>query len=126
MAATYNLRTDLVWPADLELPGRPPAIVYMDMFPYINLADYAAGRNNPAGYDVLLPAARRARSEGRAIFPLSTSHVVELCDVGDVSNSSTATCGVGPNGNRPALFTKTSTWPARFVAAAANVRTLSM
>ncbi len=55
----------------------------MDMFPYINLADFAAGTNNPPGYDVLLPAARRARSEGRAIFPLSTSHVVELCDVGD-------------------------------------------
>jgi hypothetical protein len=55
----------------------------MDMFLFINLADFAAGRNNPSGYDMLLPAARRARSEGRAVFPLSTSHVVELCDIGD-------------------------------------------
>jgi hypothetical protein len=73
MAITYQLRNDVLWPGDLQLPGRPPAIVYMDMFSFINLADFAAGRNNPAGYDVLLPATRRARSEGRALFPtLST------------------------------------------------------
>jgi hypothetical protein len=83
VAATYQLRTDLLWPGDLQLPDRPPAIVYMDMFPFINLADFAAGRDNPAGYDVLLPAARRAGGEGRAVFPLSTSHVIELCDIGD-------------------------------------------
>jgi hypothetical protein len=81
MATTYQLRTDVLWPGDLQLPDRPPAIVYMDTFPFINLADFAAGRNNPAGYEVLLPAARRARSEGRAVFPLSTSHVIELCDI---------------------------------------------
>jgi hypothetical protein len=83
MAATYDLRADLLWPKDLELPCRPPAIVYMDMFAYINLSDFVAGRNNPAGYEVLLPSARRARRDGRAIFPLSTSHVVELCDIGN-------------------------------------------
>ena len=83
MATTYQLRTDLLWPGGLQLPNRPPAIIYMDMFAYINLSDFAAGRNNPAGYDVLLPSVRRARERGRAVFLLSTSHVVELCDIRD-------------------------------------------
>jgi hypothetical protein len=84
MATTYQLRRDVLWPGDLQLPERPPAIAYLDTFGFINLADFATGRNNPAGYDVLLPAARRARNEGRAVFPLSSSHVIELCDIGDV------------------------------------------
>lgn len=81
MGTTYQIRADILWPTDLHVPSRPPAIVYMDMFAYINLSDCATGRNNPTGYDVLLPAVRRARNDGRAVFPLSTSHVIELCDI---------------------------------------------
>ena len=54
------------------------------MLGFINLAEVAAGRNAATGYDVLLPAARRARTEGRALFPLSTTHVIELYDIADM------------------------------------------
>jgi hypothetical protein len=84
MATTYQVRSDVIWPSDLELPDRAPAMVYLDMLGFINLAQVAAGKATAPGYDVLLPAARRARDEGRALFPLSSTHVAELCDVGDV------------------------------------------
>lgn len=83
MATTYQLSNDVIWPSDLQLPTRPPALVYLDMLGFINLAEVAVGRNAATGYDVLLPAARRARTEGRALFPLSTTHVIELMDIAD-------------------------------------------
>lgn len=85
MATTYEVNSDVIWPDDLQLPHRPPALVYLDMLGYINLGEFAAGKPPATGYDVLLPAARRARSEGRALFPLSSTHVIELYDIGDVA-----------------------------------------
>ena len=84
MANTYQLSNDIIWPADLVLPARPPALVYLDMLGFINLAEVAVGKTAAAGYDVLLPAALRAQREGRALFPLSSTHVVELYDIADV------------------------------------------
>lgn len=84
MATTYQLRGDILWPGDLLLPARPPALVYLDMLGFINLAEVAVGNTAPAGYDVLLEACRRARSNGRALFPLSSTHVTELLDIADV------------------------------------------
>lgn len=84
MATTYPVRRDVIWPGDLGLPDRPPALVYLDMLGFINLAELAAGKSVAPGYDALLAAARRARNERRALFPLSSTHVMELCDIGDV------------------------------------------
>ena len=84
MATTYQLRGDILWPGDLLLPARPPKLVYLDMLGFINLAEVAAGNGASAGYDVLLEACRRARGEGRALFPLSSTHVLELYDIADV------------------------------------------
>ena len=74
MATTYQLSNDIIWPDDLEQPARPPALVYLDMLGFINLAEVAVGKTAAAGYDVLLPAALRARREGRVCFscPLHT------------------------------------------------------
>jgi hypothetical protein len=84
MATTYQVRSDVIWPGDLELPNRPPALVYLDMLGFINLAQVAVGEAAAPGYGRLLPAARRARDEGRALFPLFSTHVIELGGVGDV------------------------------------------
>jgi hypothetical protein len=83
MATTYQVSSDVIWPGDLELPDRPPALVYLDMLGFINLAELAAGKSAASGYEALLTAARRARNERRALFPLSSTHVIELCDIGD-------------------------------------------
>lgn len=85
MATTYDVNSAVIWPNDLQLPHRPPALVYLDMLGYINLGECAAGKPAAAGYDVLLRAVRRARSEGRALFPLSSTHVIEIYEIGDVA-----------------------------------------
>ncbi|MGB9222769.1 hypothetical protein [Mycobacterium sp.] len=67
----------------MVLPDRPPALVYLDLFVYIKMAEVEAGMARP-GYAELLDACRRARAERRALFPLSSTHVLELCDIASV------------------------------------------
>jgi len=81
---TYEIRSGVIWPRDLLQPSRPPKLVYLDMLGCINLAKVAAGNAAPAWYDRLLEACRRARRDGHALFPLSSTHVIELCDIESV------------------------------------------
>jgi hypothetical protein len=75
---------DIVWPPRILQPSRPPALVYLDLNHYIYLARAAAGDATvPSGYGSLLEAARRARGDGRAIFPLSATHYVEMSGIRD-------------------------------------------
>ena len=83
MSATYEIRNDIIWPRDLLSPTRPPALVYLDMFVYINLAKVAVG-TAPPGYDDLRDACRRSRTNGRALFPLSSTHILEIYDIGSI------------------------------------------
>jgi len=65
-------------------PARPPALVYLDLNHYINFARTAAGDATvPAGYDELLGPCRDARQDGRALFPLSAAHYVEMSKILD-------------------------------------------
>lgn len=74
----------IVWPVRVRQPGRPPALVYLDLNRYINFARIAAGDATvPAGYDELLGACRNARQDGRALFPLSAAHYVEMSKILD-------------------------------------------
>ena len=86
--ATYQIRNDIIWSSDLLVPSRPPALVYLDMFAFINLADATAGRPQ-TGYDELLEACRRSRENGKALFPLSSTHVLEVLDIGDIERRKT-------------------------------------
>lgn len=52
-------------------------LVYLDLNHYIGLAKAARGTNPGSGYTELLEAAARAASQNRAIFPLSTQHLLE-------------------------------------------------
>jgi hypothetical protein len=75
---------DVVWPPRILRPPRPPALVYLDLNHYIYLARAAAGDASvPSGYGALLEAARRAMGDGRAIFPLSATHYVEMSGIRD-------------------------------------------
>ncbi|WP_100509736.1 hypothetical protein [Mycobacteroides abscessus] len=73
-----TIRDDVVWPPGLNLPSRPPAVVYLDLNHYINMAKAIAGRDVPAGYAELLASARRAAADGRAVFVLSSTHLMEV------------------------------------------------
>ena len=85
VANTYQIRSDVIWPPGLSLPPRPPRLVYLDMLAFINLAKVAIGTGTaPAGYDDLLAACRRARADGHALFPLSSTHIMEIYEIGKI------------------------------------------
>jgi hypothetical protein len=73
----------IVWPPRVVQPARPPALVYLDLNHYINLARTAAGLTAPDGYDSLLRAATAAKQQDRALFPLSGTHYVEMSGIQD-------------------------------------------
>lgn len=77
----YVVRSDVVWPSGLVQPARPPAVIYLDLNHYINLAKVPIG-TAPEGYAELLEACRTTRADGRAIFPLSSTHCVEISNIG--------------------------------------------
>lgn len=83
MVSTYAIRDDVIWPTDLALPTRPPRLVYLDMLVFINLAKVPVG-TSPPGYGPLLEACQRAHDDGRALFPLSSTHVMEVLNIRSV------------------------------------------
>lgn len=81
MPSSYPIREDVLWPARLTQPARPPSLVYLDMNHYINLAKVKVG-TAPRGYPELLEASRATRADGRALFPLSSTHCIEISNIG--------------------------------------------
>jgi hypothetical protein len=77
-----TIRGDVVWPSMLAQPPRPPAVVYLDLNHFIYLAIVVVGKIAPVGYPQLLAAARDAVNTGRAIFPLSATHLMEVSKIG--------------------------------------------
>jgi hypothetical protein len=78
-----GIRADVVWPPRLILPSRPPAVVYLDLNHYINMAKVIAGKDTADGYPELLASARCAVTEKRAIFVLSATHLMEVTAIAD-------------------------------------------
>jgi hypothetical protein len=74
---------EIVWPPRVIQPARPPALVYLDLNHYINLARTVAGLETPDGYDALLRAATAAQQQDRAVFPLSGTHYMEMYGILD-------------------------------------------
>lgn len=81
MTGAYELRDDVVWPSELTLPARPPAVIYLDQNQFINMAKVVAGKPVPDGYPDLLEACRKSVNEGRAVFPLSATHLMETAAI---------------------------------------------
>jgi hypothetical protein len=73
---------DVVWPPRLIQPERPPAVVYLDLNHYINMAKVVAGKTVD-GYAELLASTRRAAADGRAVFVLSATHLMEVMAIKD-------------------------------------------
>ena len=79
----------LVWPDRVIRPAAPPALVYLDLNHWIYLTRAEADPGSPPpGYDALLDAADAAASEGRAVFPLSSVHYIEMSAIADPSQRS--------------------------------------
>ena len=90
MPCGYVVRGDVVWPTRVVQPARPPALVYLDLNPFINLAKVAKG-TAPQDYAELLEECRGAKADGRAVFPLSTTHAIEIADIGSFQQRSDIT-----------------------------------
>jgi hypothetical protein len=73
----------LVWPTTLVRPARAKA-VYLDLNHFINLAKYAHGHRAFRHYAGLMSAVLRAQADGRALFPLSTVHYIEMAGIPDL------------------------------------------
>lgn len=58
---------EIVWPPRVVQSARPPALVYLALNHYINLARTAACLETPDGYDGLLRAATAARQHDRVV-----------------------------------------------------------
>jgi hypothetical protein len=72
-----------VWPSALRLPDRPPLLVYLDLNHWIGLAKAATGHSDGARLRPALEQCRAVRTTGQAVFPLSTSHYMELGKIKD-------------------------------------------
>ncbi|WP_158648113.1 hypothetical protein [Nocardioides houyundeii] len=73
----------LIWPTTLERPHRAK-IAYLDLNHFINLAKCAHGHRAFQHYRELLAAVLRAKEDGRATFPLSSVHYVEVANIEDL------------------------------------------
>jgi hypothetical protein len=73
---------ELVWPTELILPARPPALVYLDINHWIYLTRAKLGRGSDA-YSELLQECRSAQTRGAARFVLTSSFVEEFSAIAD-------------------------------------------
>lgn len=67
------------WPAGLERPEPGPEVVYLDLNHWIGLSRAA---NGDGRYANALAACSAASESGRAIFPLSSVHYMEVSKIG--------------------------------------------
>ncbi len=76
---------NLVWPTRLHRGSTRPSLVYLDLNHWIGLSDAAVGRSQGDNYRDALAACREAKRCGRAIFPLSATHYMEIAKIVDPS-----------------------------------------
>ncbi len=81
--SAFTILEDVVWPPRLNLPSRLPALVYLDLNHYINMAKVVLSKVAPDGNRELLTSARRAAADGRAVFVLSATHLMEVTAIKD-------------------------------------------
>lgn len=82
-----------LWPTTLQVPARPPKLVYLDLLHWISLAKANTGHADGAEFRDVLDVCIRAVAGGAAVFPLadaiyyevskmtSRRHRSDLCDV---------------------------------------------
>jgi hypothetical protein len=68
-----------LWPTTLEVPERPPKLVYLDLNHWIALAHARSGRRDGARNIGVLTGLVDAVNNGLAVFPLSDTIYFEVC-----------------------------------------------
>lgn len=71
-----------MWPLLLR-PAPPAQVIYLDLNHWVDLARAATGHPEGRRFVDALEACRDARLSGRAVFPLSATHYLEMADIGD-------------------------------------------
>jgi hypothetical protein len=77
----HRVDVDYAWPAILR-PTYDVKLVYLDLNQWIELAKAATGHKDGSRNRPALEAARVAKAEGTAVFPLSGTHYMELAGIG--------------------------------------------
>jgi hypothetical protein len=72
---------ELVWPTGLAIPPRPPQLIYLDLLHWVSLAKAAKGHPDGNRHVPALAAARQAKDAGKALFPLSGAHYMEVAKI---------------------------------------------
>lgn len=78
VGATHRIDVDYVWPENLQRPPECVRVVYLDQKDWVNLAKAANRHVDGCQYRDALDVVRAARASGRAIFPLSLTHYMEM------------------------------------------------
>lgn len=76
-----RIDVDYIWPQTLQLPSRPPKVIYLDLNHWVALAKAMAGHQDGAAYAEVLATCFKAVDEGVAVFPISDSIYVEVSKV---------------------------------------------
>jgi len=78
---TYPL-SSYTWPSHyLRRPDYTYALVYLDLNHWIELARAAVGHSEGARHATALERLRRAKATGQVIFPLSSTHYMEMAGI---------------------------------------------
>lgn len=73
---------EYVWPSDLVQPG-DTQLIYLDLNHWISLAKAATGHRDGHRYCGSLEVLRHARQTGGFVFPLSSTHYMEMAGIAD-------------------------------------------
>lgn len=70
------------WPTTMQLPKRPPQLVYLDLNHWVSLAKAASGHPQGARHREILAWSIEATEEGLAQFPISDTIYMEISKIG--------------------------------------------
>ena len=71
MGSNQINKTSVLWPSTLNLPARPPKLVYLDLNHWIELSKAHSGHQDGKKHLDILDACLKAVGDGKAVFPLS-------------------------------------------------------
>ena len=74
-------KTDILWPPTLNLPARPPKLIYLDLNHWIALSKAHSGHQDGDKHRTTLDACVNAVVEGKAVFPLSEYIYTEISKI---------------------------------------------
>jgi hypothetical protein len=70
-----------VWPATLQVPLRPPKLIYLDLNHWISLAKALSGHREGDRHGEVLTACLNASARGVAVFPISDTIYAEISKI---------------------------------------------